>query len=67
MELYLWRHGHQSNPWLSLSGFICPAIRGHAPTVLDSPLLAKIFIPLLPVLLLLFGLKLALQAREFDT
>lgn len=39
----------------------------YAPPILDSPLLAKIFIPLLPVLLLLVGLKLALRAREFDT
>lgn len=39
----------------------------YAPPLFDAPLLAKIFIPLLPVALLLFGLRLAIRAREFDT
>ncbi len=39
----------------------------YAPPLLDAPWLAKIFIPLLPVVLLLLGLRCALKAKEFDT
>lgn len=39
----------------------------YAPPLLDAPWLAKVFIPFLPVALLVVGLRFALKAKEFDT